>query len=61
MHYDNNLTSTEARQDTYATDIKDNINIANDLQIDRAADNKINGRLTGLPEKNKTAKQTQGR
>ena len=47
---DNDLTLTEAKQDTYATYMKDNTNIT-DLQKDRAVDNKINRELTNPPKK----------
>ena len=49
--YDNDLTVTEARQDTYATDMKDSTNAGADLQIDRAMDNKIKGELTNSYKK----------
>ena len=56
--YDNDLTLTEAM---HVTDMKDNLNTKTDSEIDRTADNEINGEPTDPPQKMKTAKQTHNR
>ena len=57
--HDSDLLLTKAIWETHATYMKDNTNISV-IQIDRAADNKLNGYLMDPPRK-EDSKQTQSR
>ena len=55
--YYNDLLLSDARQAIYTTNTKDNTNTTG-LQIDRAVDNKINGKLTNPSKKGNSKTDT---